>query len=135
MIVFPRDFRLQDNSTRVGISVDESGSVPHAHCEVFEVSAEGGVSDLLAGIVQGGIAGEGFKPRAIVPVDFDEARTSYSHAEELVVIVVGDVHEIPDSSFVSVADVSVQGVVVPVVLVDIGISPNDGKREIEVVIR
>ena len=82
-------------------------------------------------IVDGCIVGEGFKPRAIVPVDFDEISTISSKGEEL--MVFSDLDVIP-IKFMCITDVRVESVVVPIIFVHIGILFINHKCHVEVVI-
>ena len=82
-------------------------------------------------VVDGWITGEWLKPRTIVPVDFGEISKSSSNAEELMVISDVDVILI---SFICVTDVGVEGVVIPIVFVHIGILLINHKCHVEVVV-
>ena len=71
-------------------------------------------------IVDGCIAGEWLKPRTIVPVDLGEISISSSNAKEL--MVISDVDVIPSVvNLRCITDVGVEGVVIPIEFVHIGI--------------
>ena len=69
-------------------------------------------------IADGSIVGELFKPRAIVPVDFDKIVMSCSNAEEL--MIISDVNVIP-TMLISITKARIQCVVISIIFVHIGI--------------
>ena len=84
-------------------------------------------------IVDGPIVGEWLKPRAIVPVDFDEISTTSSNGEEL--MVFSDLDIIPSVAiFMCITDVGIESVVIAIILIDIGILVTNDKCHVEVVI-
>ena len=78
-------------------------------------------------IVDSSIVGEWFKP-----VDFGEISTISSKAEEL--MIISDVDAIPTPTFMCITDVWVEGVVISIIFVHIGILLVDHKCHVEVVV-
>ena len=83
-------------------------------------------------IVDGCIAGEWLKPRTIVPVDLGEISKTSSKGE--VLMVISDVDAIPTPTFMCITDVWVEGVVISIIFVHIGILLVDHKCHVEVVV-
>ena len=84
-------------------------------------------------IADGSIVREWFKPRAIVPVDFDEMSISSSNAEEL--MIISDVNVIPSINLISITDVGIESIVGTIILIHISILFIDRKCYVEVIIR
>ena len=73
-----------------------------------------------------------FKPRTIVPVDFNEISPSSSNAEEL--MVISDVDVAPVAAFIGTANIGIESVVTSIVFIHIGILLINHKCHVEVVV-